>query len=98
MGVTIRLPPVSPQPQTHLAWEGFQFAREHRRGNDYHHRVLTAFFADGLDIGQIDVLAGLATEVGLDREAFRDALVSRRYAAAHRRAIEHAYNEVGITG
>jgi len=53
---------------------------------------------DGRDIGQIDVLADLAAEAGLDREAFRDALVSRRYAAAHRRAIEHAYNEVGITG
>ena len=29
LGVEIHLPPVSPQPHTHLAWEGFQFAREH---------------------------------------------------------------------
>src|ERR1700736_4890236 len=29
MGVPIALPPVSPQPYTHLAFEGYQFAREH---------------------------------------------------------------------
>jgi predicted DsbA family dithiol-disulfide isomerase len=36
--------------------------------------------------------------VGLDREAFRDALASRRYAAAHKAALEHARREAGITG
>lgn len=32
MGVPINLPPVSTQPHTHLAFEGYQFAREHGRG------------------------------------------------------------------
>ena len=43
MGVPINLPPVSPQPHTHLAFEGYQYAREHGKGNDYNHRVLEAF-------------------------------------------------------
>lgn len=98
LGVTIRLPVVSPQPHTHPAWEGFQFAQQQGRGNEYNHRVLTAFFVDGLDIGQTDVLAELAAEVGLDKGAFRAALDSRRYAAAHRAALQHAYEEAGITG
>jgi predicted DsbA family dithiol-disulfide isomerase len=34
MGVEIRLPPVSPQPHTHLAWEGFHFAKGHGRASD----------------------------------------------------------------
>ena len=39
MGAPITLPPVSPQPHTHLAFEGHQFAREHGKGNDYNHTV-----------------------------------------------------------
>jgi predicted DsbA family dithiol-disulfide isomerase len=98
MGVPIRLPSVSPQPHTHLAWEGYQFAREHGQGNAYNHRVLTAFFVDGLDIGRPEVLTDLAGEVGLNAEAFRAALDARRYADVHRAALRHAYEETGITG
>src|SRR4051794_16348456 len=79
MGVPITLPQVSPQPYTHLAFEGFQFAKEHGLGNEYNHRVLTAFFVEGQDIGQIDVLAKLAGEVGLDPKEFEKALWTRKY-------------------
>src|SRR5215475_2943161 len=68
MGVPIKLPEVSPQPHTHLAFEGYQYAREHGKGNDYNDRVLESFFVEGRDIGDIDVLAKLAGEVGLDPE------------------------------
>src|SRR5437868_3156360 len=87
MGVPIRLPDVSPQPHTHLAFEGYQYAREHGKGNEYNHRVLEAFFAEGRDIGQIDVLARLAGEVGLDEREFEEALRSRKYREAHRQAL-----------
>ncbi len=98
MGVEIHLPPVSPQPYTHLAWEGYQFARERGRGADYNHRVLAGFFVEGLDIGRVDVLTRLAGEAGLDPEAFRLALEERRYREAHRASLRHAYEEAGITG
>src|SRR5947199_4594999 len=87
MGVPINLPPVSPQPHTHTAFEGYQYARERGKGNDYNHRVLTAFFVDGQDIGQIDVLTKLAGEVGLDRQEFEAALRTRKYREAHRQAL-----------
>src|SRR5215471_2432397 len=74
MGVEIRLPPVSPQPHTHLAWEGYQFAKERGKGEEYNHRVLTGFFVDGLDIGSPDVLSRLAGEVGLDAGEFTEGL------------------------
>src|SRR5205814_10609182 len=60
MGVPIKLPTVSPQPHSHLAFEGFQYAKEHSKANDYNHRVLTAFFVESQDIGDIGVLAKLA--------------------------------------
>jgi predicted DsbA family dithiol-disulfide isomerase len=98
MGVPITLPPVSPQPHTHLAFEGYQYAKDHGKGNDYHHRVLKAFFVEGQDIGQIAVLAKLAGEVGLKEREFEEALRTRKYREAHQQALRHAYEEVGITG
>ena len=97
MGVPIRLPPVSPQPYTHLAFEGYQYAREHGKGNEYNHRVLAAFFQEGQDIGRVDVLTRLAGEAGLGEREFREALETHRYEDAHRRALHHAYYEAGIT-
>lgn len=98
MGVKIILPRVSPQPHTHLAFEGFQFAKEHGKGNEYNHRILEAFFQEGQDIGQIDVLTILAGEVGLNEQEFRQALDTRKYRDAHRKALHHAYEEAGVTG
>jgi predicted DsbA family dithiol-disulfide isomerase len=98
MGVPIRLPGVSPQPHTHLAFEGYQYAREHGKGNDYNHRVLEAFFVEGRDVGQVAVLTTLAGEVGLDQKEFGQALRSHKYREVHRQALRHAYEEVGVTG
>jgi predicted DsbA family dithiol-disulfide isomerase len=98
LGAEIRLPQVSPQPHTHLAFEGFQCAKEHGKGNDYNHRVLRAFFVEGQDIGDIGVLTRLAGEVGLYEKEFEAALRSRKYREAHRRALRHAYEEAGVTG
>lgn len=41
-------------------------------------RLLQAYFMDGLDVGDPDVLAGLATEVGADRDAVVEFLESDR--------------------
>ena len=69
-GVKIVLPRVSPQPYTHLAFEGYQYALENGKGNKYNHRMLTAFFQEELDIGDIDVLTKLAGEIGLDQQEY----------------------------
>jgi predicted DsbA family dithiol-disulfide isomerase len=98
MGVPIVLPPVSPQPHTHLAFEGYQYAREHGKGNEYNHRVLEAFFRDGKDIGDVGVLSKLAGEVGLDAKEFEEALRTRKYRETYRRALRHADDEVGVNG
>jgi predicted DsbA family dithiol-disulfide isomerase len=98
MGVPVTLPPVSPQPHTHLAFEGFQYAKEHGKGNDYNHRVLRAFFVEGRDIGSIDVLTKLAGEVGLDEKGLGEALRTRKYREAHQQALRHAYAEAGVSG
>ena len=98
MGVPIKRSEVSPQPHSHLAFEGFQYAKEHGKGNEYNHRVLTAFFVESQDIGDIAVLTKLAGEVGLNEKEFEAALNSRKYREAHQRALRHAYEEAGVTG
>lgn len=97
MGIPIVLPRVSPQPYTHLAFEGYQHAKEKGKANQYNHRMFTAFFQEEQDIGDIDVLTKLAGEVGLDEKEFRQALETRKYKEAHQRALKHAYEEANIT-
>jgi predicted DsbA family dithiol-disulfide isomerase len=89
-GVDIQLPSVSPQPHTHLAWEGYQFAREQGKGNAYNDRMLAAFFQEDQDIGDPEVLSRLAGEIGLDAKAFRDALEQRTYREIHEKALDKA--------
>ena len=98
MDVPIKLPTVSPQPHSHLAFEGFQYAKVHGKGNEYNHRVLTAFFVESQDIGNTDVLTKLAGEIGLNEKVFEEALRTRKYKEAHQRALRHAYEEAGVTG
>lgn len=98
LGVQIVLPNVSPQPHTRLAFEGFQFAKEHGKAAEYNHRMFTAFFQESMDIGDIHVLGKLAGEMGLDAADFRAALESGRYRERHQQALRHACEEARITG
>ena len=66
MGIDIILPKVSPQPYTHLAFEGYQYAKEKDKGNEYNDRMLRAFFQEEQDIGNINILTKLAGEIGLN--------------------------------
>ncbi|MFC5591441.1 DsbA family protein [Sporosarcina soli] len=97
MGIDIVLPCVSPQPYTHLAFEGYQYAKEQGKGNDYNDRMLRAFFQEEQDIGDIGTLTKLAGEIGLDEKEFRDALETRKYKEVHQQALKHAYEEAKIT-
>lgn len=97
MGINIVLPSVSPQPHTHLAFEGYQYAKEQGKGNAYNNRMFRAFFQEEQDIGNIDVLTKLAGEIGLDEIEYREALTTRRYKEAHQEALKHAYEEANIT-
>ncbi|MFD9881619.1 DsbA family protein [Streptomyces alboflavus] len=85
--VPMRLPTVSPQPYTELAFLGAQYAAEQGRAHAYHRRVLTAFFREDLDIGDRAVLARVAEEAGLDPAAYTAALDEPVYAERHRQAL-----------
>lgn len=96
LGVTIRLPEVSPQPYTRLAHEGLEFARENGRADAYNHEVFVAFFQRSENIGSLDVLASIAAHVGLDEQLFRDAIQKHHYSQKTDAHLREAY-ELGVT-
>ena len=98
LGVEITLPTVSPQPYTRLAFEGFQYAAEHGKGGQYTPRMLRAFFQENKDIGELEVLAGIAAELDLDTEEFTQVLKDGTYTAKHQDALRmaQAYNIMAV--
>ncbi len=85
---------MSPQ---HLAFEGYQFAKQQGKGNEFHHRVFTAFFQEEQNIEDIEVLTQLSSEVGLSKDDFKEALLLGMYREVHQEALKHAYEEANIT-
>ena len=98
MGVRIRLPEVSPQPYTRLAFEGLEFAKDHGAADEYNSGVMRAFFQRSEDIGDPAVLTSVASAAGLPPDAFRSALDQRTYSDRVALLLRHATEEVGVTG
>jgi predicted DsbA family dithiol-disulfide isomerase len=96
-GINMKLPDVSPHPYTDLAHQGFHYAKEFGKGKEYNDRVYNAFFQEDQNIGEINVLAKLAAEVGLDEQDFTTALETGKYEKIQQKALKHAYDEAEIT-
>lgn len=76
LGVAIRLPPV--QPRSRRAHEAAHWARRQGKFREYNDALFRAFFQRGEDIGNIDVLIRLASELALDGGTLRAALDNNR--------------------
>jgi predicted DsbA family dithiol-disulfide isomerase len=97
LGVPIQLPSISPQPRTAKAFELLAMAQDQGLDHAYSMRVLRAFFQEDHDIGEPEILIGLAAEVGLDPDEARQALESGTYARRHQEALRHARKDMQIT-
>jgi predicted DsbA family dithiol-disulfide isomerase len=95
LGVTMKLPPI--QPRSRRAHEAAHWARTQDRVDDYHDAVFRAFFERGEDIGDVEVLAALARDLGLDADALRQALAARQFEPAVRADSDDAH-AMGLTG
>ena len=72
-------------------------AREHGRQHELKDALFTAYFTDGRDISDDDVLVQIATEIGLDEVAAKDVIATDRFADEVRRDQAQA-REYGIRG
>ena len=72
LGMDIKLPPV--QPRSRRAHQAAHWARRHGKFREYNDALFRAFFQRGEDIGNTDVLTGLASDMALDADDLRQAL------------------------
>jgi len=82
---------------SHKALEAAEFTREQGAFAQYHRALFEAYFGQGRDMADVEVLSELAADVGLDPDALREALASRRYASMVDERTEEA-RRWGITG
>lgn len=77
-GIEMRPPPII--AYTRLAHQATEFARDHGRLLPFQRAVFRAYWEEGQDIGDVEVLCRLASACGLDPQALRQALAEGRYA------------------
>lgn len=82
---------------TVLAHQALHHAKAHGKQVELKERLLAAYFEQGLNLNHAEVLADLAAEVGLDRDAVLADLESEAHLAAVRADQEQAI-EYGIGG
>ena len=87
MGIPIILPDISPQPYTRLAFEGSIAASAQNKAKEYNHRIFSAFFQDGLDIGKQSILESCAADIGMDPYKFGLDLASGRFKSECERQL-----------
>lgn len=93
-GMALQLPPV--QPRSRKALEAAAHARAEGSFDPMHRAIFRAFFEEGRDIGQMEVLLEIAASAGLDVESLRHALETDR----HTKAVleeEQLAQELGIS-
>jgi predicted DsbA family dithiol-disulfide isomerase len=84
--------------KTRLAHEGAKFAEARGAGEAYHEAMFKAHFIEDLDIGDLQTLADIAAELGLDRAEFVQALEMGAYVAEVEQDVAQAraYNLSGV--
>jgi predicted DsbA family dithiol-disulfide isomerase len=94
-GLALKLPPV--QPRSRKAHEAAEFAREAGLLDAMNRALFKAFFEDGRDLADPEVLVDIGRSVGLDENGLREALASGRH---QERVLddEHLARQIGISG
>lgn len=89
-GVALSFP--SFVPNTRRAHQAAEWVREREPGafDDFHDGVFRAYWVDHHNIGEVDVLIGIATSAGVDADALPDALSEGAGAASVAAASERA--------
>jgi predicted DsbA family dithiol-disulfide isomerase len=74
-----------------------EYARDHGRFAEFHSAVFSAYFSQGIDIGNREILTGIADGIGLDATAMLAAVDRGAYSARLADAQTEAAR-LGVTG
>lgn len=83
------------QPRSRLAHEAAKWAGKHNRFDEYHLALFRAFFEHGKNIGDVEILKGLAADLKLDPKSLQTALKNGDFTAMVL-ADEHEAREAGV--
>jgi predicted DsbA family dithiol-disulfide isomerase len=88
-------PPPGVVPNTRLAQQLTELARERGLGRQMHDRLMDAYWAEARNIGDADELRALAAEIGIDdpETAWDDPVYLERVLASSEQA-----HSIGVTG
>lgn len=94
-GLSLSLPPV--QPRSRKAHEAAEFAREAGLADEMNRALFRAFFEEGRDLADLEVLLDVGETVGLDRSGLREALEKGRHT---QKVVEdeRLAQQIGISG
>ena len=84
-------------PNTRLAHEATEYAREQGKGEDFHRIVFRKYYGEGQDIGRWEALRAAAQEAGLNADAMQRVVEVGKYTAAVNAMVQEAY-QIGVTG
>ena len=79
MKMPLKRPPI--QPRSRLAHEAAKWADKHNSLEKYNRALFRAFFEYGKDIGSIEILKGLASDLRLDAKSLHISLKNGDYTA-----------------
>jgi len=93
MNMPLKRPPV--QPRSRLAHEAAKWAGKYGRFDEYHYALFRAFFEYGKDIGNIEILKGVASDLKLDANSLHVSLKNNEYTAMVL-ADDHEARQAGV--
>jgi predicted DsbA family dithiol-disulfide isomerase len=74
-----------------------EFSREQGKLQAFHEGVFAAYFSHGLDIGDVDVLRQIASDIGLDANVLAGTVKSGKHVPLLEKTKEQAAR-LGVTG
>jgi predicted DsbA family dithiol-disulfide isomerase len=82
---------------SNLALRGALFARDEGAFEAYHDRAFETVWSEGENLGDPDVLAGVAEEAGLDPDRFLEQIDHHTYQWRLDQINDAALNDIGVT-
>lgn len=89
---------VNPRPVTRLAFEGWHYALEQGKGDEYADLMYRAYFVEEKNIGEIEVLKELAERIGLNGEEYVKVIESGKYTETVLAKDNASRNELKVKG
>jgi len=84
-------------PNTRLAHEATEYARQKGKANEFHQAVFDCYYGRGEDISRWEVLQQAAKEAGLDADEMREQVEQGKFTALVSEQVRQAA-ELGIDG